>query len=320
MSDDGTFTIFRYLQHPYFGNWMETNCGHAHSESTPNQKESESVLGQHELESSSNQKEKMPHQCLKNHLYVFPSFILVTLPRILGLTYFISRFMVGGNDTATTMDTNAPADLETGYVLAAGILLALFIMYSGSLILTVFWICRKRRSITNMLKNIIMNIGLGILSPCLVFHPESQVLLLTSLISALVHFLLCLSLLVIDNLGLLFIQQSVDDFFVACLVAGLIFSLVPSSILHWMSFEDNRQKFGLITQLGSLSCENEDAFIWACENNHPSLLALSKKPRDEKGKFGKNNGVHAACVKGKLNLTPIYQISSTISKRSAKKS
>ena len=76
-----------------------------------------------------------------------------------------------------------------------------------------------------------------------------------------------------------------------------------------MSFEENRQNFGLITRLGSLCCENQDAFIWACEKNYPSLLALSKKSlidpkdppnllRDEKGKFGKNNGVHVACIQG----------------------
>ena len=154
-----------------------------------------------------------------------------------------------------------------------------------------------------------MNLGLGILSPCLVFHPESQVLLLTSFISTLVHLLLCLSLLAINNLGHLFIQQSEDDFVVANLVAGLILSLVPSSFLHWMSFEENRQKFGLLTPLGSLCCEKEDAFIWACEKNYPSLLALSKKSlidpkhppnwlKDDKGKFGKNNGVHVACIQG----------------------
>ena len=173
-----------------------------------------------------------------------------------------------------------------------------------------------------------MNLGLGILSPCLVFHPESQVLLITSLISALVHSMLCLSLLIIKRVGNHF-QESADDFIVLGLVAGLIFSLVPSCFLHWMSFDENRQKFGLITRLGSLCCENEDAFIWACENNYPSLLEHSKKylmnllfqnylknpsqlMKNKKGELGffiplgKNNAVHVACIKGKLNHGPKY--------------
>ena len=120
--------------------------------------------------------------------------------------------------------------------------------------------------------------------------------------------MLCLSLLIIKRAGNHF-QESADDFVVLGLVAGLIFSLVPSCFLHWMSFEENRQKFGLITRLGSLCCENEDAFIWACKNNYPSLLELSKKSlidpkdppnwlKDDKGKFGKNIGVHVACIQG----------------------
>ena len=146
------YMIARYLQHPYFGNWRENNASHADSETPQNQKETQSVLDQNESEPSPDQKEKIPHQSWKNHLYVFPSFILVTLPRILALTYFTSRFMVRGNDTATTKDTNAPADLETGYVLAATILLAMFIIYSVALILTVICLSKKRRSIRQMKK------------------------------------------------------------------------------------------------------------------------------------------------------------------------
>ena len=88
---------------------------------------------------------------MKNHLYVFPSMVLVTLPRILGLTYFTSQFMVKGNDTATTIDANAPVDPEIGYVLAAAILLATFIIYSVALILTVFCLSRKRHSIREII-------------------------------------------------------------------------------------------------------------------------------------------------------------------------
>ena len=196
-----------------------------------------------------------------------------------------------------------------GYILGAVLLLALFILYSVSLILTVFCLSRKGRSIREMKKTVIMNLGLGILSPCLVLHPKSKILPFTSLISALVHSMLCLSLLAIRSVGHHF-QQSVDDFVVLCLVTGLILSLVPSSFLHWVSFEEKRQKFGLITCIGSLCCEDEDAFIWACKNNYPSLLALSKKSlidpkhppnllKDDNGKFGKNNGVHVACIRGR---------------------
>ena len=157
-----------------------------------------------------------------------------------------------------------------------------------------------------MKKEFLLSFGLGILSPCLVLHPKSKILPITSLISALVHSMLCMSIKWVGH----HFQQSVDDFVVLGLVAGLIFSLVPSYFLHWMSFAENRQKLGLKIHLGSLCCEKEEAFIWACENNHTSLLALSKqslmdpdKPeeflKDAEGKFGKNNAVHVACVKGK---------------------
>ena len=254
--------------------------------------------------------DKIPHQTFKNYFWVLPSYILITTPRILNLTFFISSFMVTNETSpeASAIRTISDIDPIFGYIICTSTLFVVGIAYSVSLILT---ICCLGIPIKKLVKTHLMNLGLGVLTPCIVLQPKSSLILVTSFISTLAHICLCSSLLIIQSHRVTtrpVLADVEDTCLISLLQVCLILTLLPSYFLHWMSDEERRQKFGLITGLiGPLSCDTKSAFIWACEKNYLNLLLLSKKYlRDKKtGQFQKDemgyNAVQWACARGKSN-------------------
>ena len=276
----------------------------------------------------------MPFQTTKNALWVFPALFLVTAPRVVNLSLFFSQFMDGTpaynksygfqnatespnlHDPATTQvvhilddafeasDNSSDFQNTTStykFMFSVPTLFGCFFIYCVSL----FAVTLLAMAIDmKLIKMIFLNLAYGVLSPCIVLHPKSRLLMFTTLISTLSHILLSSSLLVLKHFTE-YTLIKVEDTVVLSLVVGLILSLFPAYFLHWMSYEENRQKFGLVSGLGSLSCLKEEALIWACSNNYPRLVRLSRKfLLDPKTKQGfqtdhlENNAVQISCIKG----------------------
>ena len=277
----------------------------------------------------------MSFQTSKNALWVFPALFLVTAPRVVNLSLFFSQFMEGTpaynksygfqnatelsnlHDTANTqvlhtLDNDAfeasdnSSDFQNTtstykFMFSVPTLFGCFFIYCVSL----FAVTLLAMAIDmKLIKMIFLNLAYGVLSPCIVLHPKSRLLVFTTLISTLSHILLSSSLLVLKHFTE-YTLIKVEDTVVLSLVVGLILSNFPAYFLHWMSFEQNRQKFGLVSGLGSLSCLKEEALIWACSNNYPRLVRPSHKfLLDPKTKQGfqtdhlENNAVQISCIKG----------------------
>ena len=97
------------------------------------------------------------------------------------------------------------------------------------------------------------------------------------------------------NLGI----KEQDDTTRTLVMGSMLFlSLVASECLQLLSSERRRQKFGILTRLGSLSCPGEDAFLWACQENSPYLLKYCSTLQIEKTDPVNLNGLHLACKEG----------------------
>ena len=297
----------RYLRKPQIKNWKVTNRDY--SQTAPEE-------NLHLL-----------HQTFKNYLWVFPCLTLVTIPRVLSITYFISRFMIRKDSTSNSLNvtlnctqhiTNNETDLNLDilikYIFCATTVTIFFVAFSVSFFLAGICLGVKKREIK---RKSIYCICLGVLSPCVVLHPKSRLLMVTSLTSAIFHTILCVVLLAIKSPAVStynFVVHKIDDTILLYLIVCLNLSLIPSYFLHIMSFEEKRQNFGLFVKLGSLCCEEKDALIWACKNNYTSLLKRSKQylhqPKNQE-QFQKNelgyNPVQIACVLGEGYLWKYFQ-------------
>ena len=112
---------------------------------------------------------------------------------------------------------------------------------------------------------LVLNIILGFFGPCIVFSPGSYMLMMTSAVSALAHCALCGTVIGLEH------QFGPEEEFwsqfyiLITVMAWLVISLLASLGLDLLSNEQYRQKFGYATKLGSLSCDPEEAFLWACQ-------------------------------------------------------
>ena len=150
-----------------------------------------------------------------------------------------------------------------------------------------------------------MNWGTGLFGACLVVAPESKLLIFTSAVSTICHLLLLGSLAILHNNvldtffpGVKLVNQDKDDTRSVILAVSLMVSFVCSILLQLMSCERRRQKFGMWMRIGSLSCPDRDAFLWACERNYHDLLHMCTDDQRKKRDYRHLNGLHLACSKG----------------------
>ena len=150
-----------------------------------------------------------------------------------------------------------------------------------------------------------MNWGTGLFGACLVVAPDSKLLIFTSALSTICHLLLLGSLAILQNNvldtffpGVKLVNQDKDDTRSVILAVSLMVSFVCSILLQLMSCERRRQKFGLRMCIGSLSCLDDDAFLWACERNYHDLLHMCTDEQCKKWDYRHLNGLHLACRKG----------------------
>ena len=231
-------------------------------------------------------------------MWAFPLLFTIVFPRVLSFTNFTGHFMVNTGKLNMTISHCSSEDARIGYLICGSTLFGFLLVYFESAILLFFF---KGVDIMKHPAMCIRALALGIFGPCIVLHPDSLVLMITSLASAFAHVLLCISLLVIGQLpNNSFTLTAEGHTKIVCVIISLIASLSPSYIMHHLSFEDNRQENGLILSchFWSLSCDDDQAFIWACENDYPHLLQISGKFLNKSDKVG-HNAVQVACKKGK---------------------
>ena len=114
---------------------------------------------------------------------------------------------------------------------------------------------------------LVLNIVLGFFGPCIVFSPGSYVLMMTSTVSALAHCALCGTVIGLEHQ---FGQEEefwTQFYILITVMAWLVVSLLASLGLDLLSNEKYRQQFGYATKLGALSCDSEEAFLWACQRH-----------------------------------------------------
>ena len=168
--------------------------------------------------------------------------------------------------------------------------------------------CQRERGWTQKTRTVshlywlLLNMATGIFGPCIVVNPESGLMMFTSVTGTILHIFLCAATKIISMIDPSLMTRAHDDTRMAVTSGLLVLSLLSTWFLHAMSYEYNRQWFGLHTRiLGSLVCPEEEALLWAAKRNHQKLFPLcsNEKQMEKTNSYGLN-AFHLACEQGKL--------------------
>ena len=254
-------------------------------------------------DSDGNTKDAPLFQSQKNMVWCLPAMSLSIVPRILNLTFFCGAFMVSSGAPEDCLKPSS--NLHLGYAICFSALAGLAAIYAAALGL--FY--RVRFNFSQSRKQLLLNMATGILGPCIVANPESGLMAFTSVTATLVHLALCVLPRVLWTIDPSLMTRPHDDARMLLTAWLLMLSLLSTWILDFMSYEYNRQWFGLHTRiLGSLVCPKEEALLWAAERNHHKLLRLcsNKEQREKTNAYGLN-AFALACEKGRLKIQSLHR-------------